>query len=114
MGLTLTVDGISAAVGDLVEVNPGDRGLLAEVVAVGRDRLTCMPLGNLSGVHSGAPVRATGTVASSNLAAAAPRAAVAEATRRSQRAWTSSIRSAAARSASATTDAAAVIPSACA
>ena len=26
MGLTLTVDGISAAVGDLVEVNPGDRG----------------------------------------------------------------------------------------
>ena len=60
MGLTLTVDGISAAVGDLVEINPGVRGLLAEVVAVGRDRLTCMPLGNLSGVHSGAPVRATG------------------------------------------------------
>jgi flagellum-specific ATP synthase len=60
MGLTLTVDGISAAVGDLVEVNPGDRPLLAEVVAVGRDRLTCMPLGNLSGVHAGAPVRATG------------------------------------------------------
>ena len=60
MGLTLSVDGISAAVGDLVEVNPGDRRLLAEVVAVGRERLTCMPLGNLSGVHAGAPVRATG------------------------------------------------------
>ena len=44
MGLTLSVDGISAAVGDLVEVNPGDRGLLAEVVAVGRERLTCMPM----------------------------------------------------------------------
>jgi flagellum-specific ATP synthase len=60
MGLTLTVDGISAAVGDLVEVNPRDRPLLAEVVAVGRERLTCMPLGNLSGIHAGAPVRATG------------------------------------------------------
>jgi flagellum-specific ATP synthase len=60
MGLTMTVDGLSAAVGDLVEVNPGERGLLAEVVAVGRERLTCMPLGTLSGVHAGAPVRATG------------------------------------------------------
>ena len=60
MGLTLTVDGISAAVGDLVEINPGERPLLAEVVAVGRDRLTCMPLGTLAGVHAGAPVRATG------------------------------------------------------
>ncbi len=60
MGLTLTVDGLAAAVGDLVEIDPADRRLLAEVVAVGRDRLTCMPLGTLSGVHSGAPVRATG------------------------------------------------------
>ena len=60
MGLTLTVEGVGAAVGDLVEVNPGPRGLLAEVVAVARDRLTCMPLGELSGVQSGAPVRTTG------------------------------------------------------
>jgi flagellum-specific ATP synthase len=60
MGLTLTVEGVGAAVGDLVEVNPGPRSLLAEVVAVSRDRLTCMPLGELSGVQSGAPVRTTG------------------------------------------------------
>ena len=60
MGLTLSVDGVTAAVGDLVEVGTGERGLLAEVVAVGRDRLTCMPLGGLSGVHAGAPVRPTG------------------------------------------------------
>ncbi|MGY1639871.1 FliI/YscN family ATPase [Geodermatophilus sp. SYSU D00703] len=60
MGLTLSVEGIVASVGDLVEVNPGPRGLLGEVVAVTRDRLTCMPLGELSGVHAGAPVRATG------------------------------------------------------
>jgi flagellum-specific ATP synthase len=57
MGLTLTVEGVVAAVGDLVEVGSG---LLAEVVAVSRDRLTCMPLGELGGVHSGAPVRTTG------------------------------------------------------
>jgi flagellum-specific ATP synthase len=60
MGLTLSVDGIVAAVGDLVEVDPGPQGLLAEVVAVSRERLTCLPLGELSGVHAGARVRATG------------------------------------------------------
>ena len=61
MGLTLTVDGVVAGVGDLVEVNPGrPRSLMAEVVAVARDRLTCMPLGDLSGVSAGTPVRATG------------------------------------------------------
>ncbi|MCV2489494.1 FliI/YscN family ATPase [Geodermatophilus sp. YIM 151500] len=60
MGLTLSVDGVAAAVGDLVEVATGERDLLAEVVAVGRDRLTCMPLGSLAGVHAGAPVRPTG------------------------------------------------------
>ncbi|MGY1831417.1 FliI/YscN family ATPase [Geodermatophilus sp. SYSU D01180] len=60
MGLTLTVEGVAAAVGDLVEVGPGPRGLMAEVVAVSRDRLTCMPLGELGGVHAGAPVRNTG------------------------------------------------------
>jgi flagellum-specific ATP synthase len=60
MGLTLTVTGVTAAVGDLVEVGPGERGLLAEVVAVAADRLVCMPLGDLSGVHAGARVRPTG------------------------------------------------------
>ncbi|CCH86480.1 Flagellum-specific ATP synthase [Modestobacter italicus] len=60
MGLTLSVEGITAAVGDLVEVSPGQRPLLAEVVAVHRDRLTCMPLGDLSGIRSGTPVRPTG------------------------------------------------------
>jgi flagellum-specific ATP synthase len=60
MGLTLTVTGVTAAVGDLVEVDPDDRRLLAEVVAVSADRLVCMPLGDLSGVHAGARVRPTG------------------------------------------------------
>jgi flagellum-specific ATP synthase len=60
MGLTLTAEGVSAAVGDLVEISTGPRPLLAEVVAVHRERLTCLPLGDLSGVRTGAPVRATG------------------------------------------------------
>ena len=61
MGLTLSVEGVVAAVGDLVEIDPSPRGgLLAEVVAVSRERLACMPLGELSGVHAGARVRATG------------------------------------------------------
>jgi flagellum-specific ATP synthase len=60
MGLTLTATGVTAAVGDLVEVDPGERGLLAEVVAVSADRLVCMPLGDLSGVHAGTRVRPTG------------------------------------------------------
>jgi flagellum-specific ATP synthase len=60
MGLTLTVTGVPAAVGDLVEVDPGQRRLLAEVVAVSADRLVCMPLGDLSGVQAGARVRPTG------------------------------------------------------
>jgi flagellum-specific ATP synthase len=61
MGLTLSVEGVVAAVGDLVEIDPSPGGgLLAEVVAVSRERLTCMPLGELSGVRAGARVRATG------------------------------------------------------
>jgi flagellum-specific ATP synthase len=59
-GLTLSVGGVTAAVGDLVEVATGHDPLLAEVVAVGNDDLTCMPLGDLSGVHAGQPVRPTG------------------------------------------------------
>jgi flagellum-specific ATP synthase len=60
MGLTLTATGVQAAVGDLVEVDPDGRRLLAEVVAVAAERLVCMPLGDLSGVHAGARVRPTG------------------------------------------------------
>jgi flagellum-specific ATP synthase len=60
MGLTLNATGVTAAVGDLVEVDAGARGLLAEVVAVSADRLVCMPLGDLSGVHAGTRVRPTG------------------------------------------------------
>src|SRR3954453_7932967 len=60
MGLTLSVDGVVAAVGDLVEVNPASpRAMLDEGAAVGRDKPTCLPLGVLSGVHARALVRTT-------------------------------------------------------
>jgi flagellum-specific ATP synthase len=65
MGLTISVDGVTAAVGDIVEIGsggpgPGDGLLRAEVVALHRDRLTCMPLGEMNGVHIGSRVRPTG------------------------------------------------------
>lgn len=65
MGLTLTVGGIDAAVGDMVHVGsttaaPGEKGLMAEVVAVRDGSLTCMPLGEVAGVRVGQPVRPTG------------------------------------------------------
>lgn len=59
MGLTLTVGGISAAVGDMVEVTTTGAPLVAEVVAVRDDALTCMPLGEVAGVRVGQQVRAT-------------------------------------------------------
>lgn len=59
MGLTLTVGGISAAVGDMVEVTTTGDPLVAEVVAVRDDALTCMPLGEVAGVRVGQQVRAT-------------------------------------------------------
>ena len=65
MGLTISVDGVTAAVGDIVEIGSGERGprdqlLRAEVVALHRDRLTCMPLGEMNGVVIGSRVRPTG------------------------------------------------------
>ncbi|CAB4928610.1 MAG: FliI/YscN family ATPase [Actinobacteria bacterium] len=64
MGLTISVEGVTAAVGDIVEIggDPAARTepLRAEVVALHRDRLTCMPLGEVAGVHVGSRVRPTG------------------------------------------------------
>jgi flagellum-specific ATP synthase len=72
LGLTLTVQGVPAALGELVTVVAGpDRQVPAEVVAIGTDgsggtgsggaRLICMPLGDLHGVRVGARVVATGS-----------------------------------------------------
>ncbi|KQS68389.1 FliI/YscN family ATPase [Modestobacter sp. Leaf380] len=64
MGLTITVEGVTSAVGDIVEIGgdgpSGVRPLQAEVVALHKDRLTCMPLGEVAGVTVGSRVRPTG------------------------------------------------------
>jgi flagellum-specific ATP synthase len=79
VGLSVTVVGVPGSVGDLVRITPapdgGGRGagtgvhgagvhgagaVLAEVVAIEGDRLSCLPLGPLSGVGRDALVSATG------------------------------------------------------
>ena len=59
VGLHLRVTGLSAAVGDLVEVG-GPEPVLAEVAASTTRDLVCLPLGHTPGLRSGAPVRHTG------------------------------------------------------
>jgi flagellum-specific ATP synthase len=58
-GLSVSVYGVSARVGDLVLIGD-DRPMPAEVVAVQDDVATCLPLGTMVGVGAGDPVTATG------------------------------------------------------
>jgi flagellum-specific ATP synthase len=60
VGLNLEVEGIDAGIGDGLVVSGPNGTLPAEVVALHDDRLTCMPLGDLSGIRSGTPVVAAG------------------------------------------------------
>lgn len=61
LGLQLRVRGVDAAVGDLVEVErPGATPLLAEVAAASERGLSCLPLGETTGLVLGAAVRPTG------------------------------------------------------
>ncbi|HSF26500.1 MAG TPA: hypothetical protein VLC50_03185, partial [Actinomycetes bacterium] len=60
LGLTVTVGGVDAAVGDLVEVATPHGVLATEVVAVDPDGLSCTPLGELTGVRVGAEAHAVG------------------------------------------------------
>ncbi|MFJ5860958.1 FliI/YscN family ATPase [Pseudarthrobacter sp. NPDC092439] len=59
LGLGLEAAGLDAAIGDLVTVGDGE-GVDAEVVAVSAAGLRCMPLGNISGISAGDPVRTKG------------------------------------------------------
>jgi flagellum-specific ATP synthase len=56
VGLSVEVAGLRAAIGDVLRV--GAAGVRAEVVATGRDGVTCMPLGRIAGIAAGAEVRA--------------------------------------------------------
>lgn len=60
LGLRVTVAGITAALGDLLEVD-GAAGLVPiEVVASDNNTLTCLPLAETTGLRAGDHVRATG------------------------------------------------------
>jgi flagellum-specific ATP synthase len=54
VGLNLEVEGLQAAIGDALIIETDTEPLPAEVVALRSGRLTCMPLGNLTGVRAGA------------------------------------------------------------
>jgi flagellum-specific ATP synthase len=57
VGLGIEVAGLRAAVGALVTVGTAGGPLPAQVVAVHRDGVTCMPLGSTAGVAAGNPVQ---------------------------------------------------------
>ncbi|MDQ1732940.1 MAG: flagellum-specific synthase [Pseudonocardiales bacterium] len=60
VGLSLTVSGLDARIGDLVQLGDGGHADLAEVVAVGQDECTCLPLGEMAGIGAGLRARSTG------------------------------------------------------
>ena len=56
VGLTFELEGVDAAIGDMVRLGSGP-GVLGEVVALGERGPVGMPLGDLRGLHIGAPAR---------------------------------------------------------
>jgi flagellum-specific ATP synthase len=60
IGLGVGVRGLRAAVGELVIVSTASGPLSAQVIAVSRTGVTCMPLGTTAGVAAGDPVASSG------------------------------------------------------
>jgi flagellum-specific ATP synthase len=60
VGLRVTVSGLDARVGELLVMGEGESAVLAEVAALDGEKLSCMPLGPLSGLGTGTPVTSTG------------------------------------------------------
>ncbi|MGC8625992.1 MAG: FliI/YscN family ATPase [Acidimicrobiales bacterium] len=56
VGMSITVEGVDAAIGDAVSLATPAGDLVAEVVAIADEGLVCLPLGDLQGTRSGAPV----------------------------------------------------------
>jgi flagellum-specific ATP synthase len=59
-GLSVEVSGVDAAVGDVVMLDVDGQERAAEVISLGVEQVTCMPIGSLDGLRIGTPVRATG------------------------------------------------------
>ncbi len=60
VGLSVDVAGTGAAVGDLLRIGDGPDTVVAEVVATGESTSRCMPLGPVTGLRAGMPVRNNG------------------------------------------------------
>ena len=60
VGLRVTISGLEARVGELLQIGEGDDAVLAEVAALDGDRLSCLPLGPIAGLSTGSPVVSTG------------------------------------------------------
>ena len=60
VGLRVTVSGLEARVGELLQIGEGDEAVLAEVAAIDGERLSCLPLGPIAGMSTGSPVVSTG------------------------------------------------------
>ena len=60
VGLNLEVEGLDAGIGDGIVVEAANGPLPAEVVAITDGRLTCMPLGVLTGIRAGTTATAAG------------------------------------------------------
>ncbi|MCA2213712.1 FliI/YscN family ATPase [Jidongwangia harbinensis] len=60
VGLRVTVSGLEARVGELLQIGDGPDAVLAEVAALDGDRLSCLPLGPIAGLGGGSPVVSTG------------------------------------------------------
>jgi flagellum-specific ATP synthase len=58
-GLTIWLEGVRSAIGDVLDLDIQGQSLLAQVVGISGDRLACMPLGEMSGVAPGVTARAT-------------------------------------------------------
>ncbi|GID96848.1 FliI/YscN family ATPase [Amorphoplanes digitatis] len=60
VGLRVTVSGLDARVGELLQIGEGADAVLAEVAAIDGERLSCLPLGPIAGMSTGSPVVSTG------------------------------------------------------
>ena len=60
VGLRVTVGGLEARVGELLQIGEGSSAVFAEVAALDNDRLSCLPLGPIAGLSTGEPVVSTG------------------------------------------------------
>lgn len=60
IGLSIEIAGLELGVGEAVRILGDEGPIMAEVVALGDGRATCLPISDLRGVRAGCPVQSTG------------------------------------------------------